>query len=235
MKTPKPIVIIVALALCLSLAGNVLAFTDTVKMLEAHFSGISILVDGEQITPHDVNGNYVEPFIVDGTTYLPVRAVGEALGKPVSWDGENRAVMIGLAPGSEAAWTELHPYTMDGRTAIYDGSDPTAKFTAAGEERYNGILFNAKGEYLKNANVIWNTNGLKKTMQFTICNAGEERCDVTLTISLGDETYETYTVKWDDVPKTITVPVNYASNVKIALSSESSHPWQYAMYDISFE
>ena len=223
----------IALVVCLSLAGNVLAFTNTEKTLKAYFSGIQIMVDGEKITPHDVDGNYVEPFIVDGTTYLPVRAVGEALGKVVGWDGETRTVSIGVAPGVEAAWKELNPYTHDGVTKIYDGSVPTDKFTAAGTEHTNGIVFNYADKNCYDANIIFNTNGLYKTMTFTIVNY-QNRENPQMIVTLGDEVYETYQLKWDDAAKTFTIPVNYAPNVKIALKMNWDHS-SYAMYDISFE
>ncbi|MEG1931470.1 MAG: stalk domain-containing protein, partial [Anaerovorax sp.] len=51
--------------------------------------------DGQQVTPKDVNGNVVEPFIMGGTTYLPVRAVADIFGKEVSWDSKNAIVQIG--------------------------------------------------------------------------------------------------------------------------------------------
>ena len=66
------------------------------KLLE--YRDIKICVDGERITPMDADGNYVEPFIIDGTTYLPVRAVANAFGKEVSWDGNTHTVYIGKKP-----------------------------------------------------------------------------------------------------------------------------------------
>ncbi|MDR0294671.1 MAG: copper amine oxidase N-terminal domain-containing protein, partial [Prevotellaceae bacterium] len=57
------------------------------KNIEVSYNNIQLIIDGTKITPKDVNGNIVEPFIYNGTTYLPVRAVGEALGKTVDWDG----------------------------------------------------------------------------------------------------------------------------------------------------
>lgn len=50
-------------------------------------SGVSIYVDDVKLNPRDANGNPVEVFIYNGTTYLPVRAVSEALEVPVQWDG----------------------------------------------------------------------------------------------------------------------------------------------------
>ncbi|MGN0162001.1 MAG: DUF1961 family protein [Candidatus Ornithomonoglobus sp.] len=56
--------------------------------------GISILINGNKLIPKDADGNIVEPFLQDGTTYLPIRAVSEALGKNVLWDEETQTVSI---------------------------------------------------------------------------------------------------------------------------------------------
>ncbi len=73
--------------------GITLAKTGS-ETLEAWYSDIKIYVNGAAITPKDANGNIVEPFIVNGTTYLPIRAIGEALGKDVSWDGTTNSVYL---------------------------------------------------------------------------------------------------------------------------------------------
>ena len=59
-----------------------------------HFAGITINIDNNIVIPRDANGNIVDPFIIEGTTYLPVRAVSEALGKDVTWNSENYSVHI---------------------------------------------------------------------------------------------------------------------------------------------
>jgi|GEM_PF-5647381 len=81
----------------LLLCGSALADATT-RQLTAIYNNIKIYVDGELISPKDVNGKPTEPFIVEGSTYLPVRAVAEALGKPVDWDGPNQSVYIGERP-----------------------------------------------------------------------------------------------------------------------------------------
>lgn len=68
---------------------------DISKTINAVYMNVKLVVDGIQIEPKDANGNYVEPFIYNGTTYLPVRAVGKAFGKDVSWDGDTATVYIG--------------------------------------------------------------------------------------------------------------------------------------------
>lgn len=58
------------------------------------YKDIVITLDGQQITPTDANGNVVEPFVIDGTTYLPVRAVADALGVNVGWDSSTNTVIL---------------------------------------------------------------------------------------------------------------------------------------------
>ncbi len=61
---------------------------------------VRIVVDGREIHPTDANGNSVSPIVQNGTTYLPVRAVADALGKAVYWDGPNYTVYIGEMDGA---------------------------------------------------------------------------------------------------------------------------------------
>ena len=65
------------------------------EMIEAAYNNVKIYIDGLLIDPKDPNGNTVEPFISNGTTYLPVRAVANAFGKEVDWDAETSSVIIG--------------------------------------------------------------------------------------------------------------------------------------------
>lgn len=83
-----------ACALALVLGTAVATSTITTRQLTAQFMGIKLEVDGQTVTPKDAGGKTVEPFVVDGTTYLPVRAVGEALGMEVDWDADTRTVSL---------------------------------------------------------------------------------------------------------------------------------------------
>ena len=55
---------------------------------------VRIVINGNELVPVDANGKRVDPLIVDGTTYLPVRAIATALGLDVAWDGENYTVSL---------------------------------------------------------------------------------------------------------------------------------------------
>lgn len=69
------------------------AYAQTIKKtIEAEYRDIIIQINGKEISTVDTFGNTAEPFIVDGRTYLPVRAIGEALGLEVTWDDATSTV-----------------------------------------------------------------------------------------------------------------------------------------------
>jgi hypothetical protein len=55
------------------------------------------------LEPKDANGNPVEAFMYNGTTYLPVRAISSAFDKSIVWDGETSGVYIGKHNGDTPA------------------------------------------------------------------------------------------------------------------------------------
>lgn len=92
------------------LAGILLCSTATValassgsKSITAVYRDIKVSVNNTLASLTDANGNPVEPFIYNGTTYLPVRAVATALGQQVSWDAATSTVYIGNQPGTSNA------------------------------------------------------------------------------------------------------------------------------------
>ena len=103
------------------------------KTATLHYNGISIMLDGEYLTPQDVTGAAVNPFIIDGTTYLPIRAVASALGLEVGWEQETQTIT--LTSGGEA---NLGP-------GIPNADDP---YTAEAELKYPGITIYLDGEKL---------------------------------------------------------------------------------------
>ena len=67
------------------------SYTETATLT---YKDIKISIDGELIQPTDAQGNAVDPFIIDGTTYLPLRAVAGALGCDVAWDGATATITL---------------------------------------------------------------------------------------------------------------------------------------------
>lgn len=70
----------------------------------------NIIIDSEQLLCFDANGTLVEPFVFEGTTYVPVRAIAQAFDTTVSWDQETKTVHLGEAGGSPQANDEINIY-----------------------------------------------------------------------------------------------------------------------------
>lgn len=83
----------------LVLFTSITAFAEPIyKQISVMMGGIRIVVDGEEITPKDANGNVVEVLSYNGTTYLPIRAITNAITKGtknIEWDQQTSTVFIG--------------------------------------------------------------------------------------------------------------------------------------------
>lgn len=145
MKKRKIIIFVLAAVMVLSLALP--AFAAYSKKITV-YPGVKIYVDDAKLNPTDVNGNTVEVFIYNGTTYLPVRAVSEALGEVVQWDGVTNSVYIGKHTGDKpAAWlTDLDYFTK----SIIDEINCTTKDNLGTEHKHSitfGYRYGGSNDY----------------------------------------------------------------------------------------
>lgn len=115
--------------LILALIGTAFATVGT-RTATLNYSDIKITLDGKALTPKDVNGNVVEPFIIDGTTYLPVRGISSSLGLGVAWNPNTHTVVLtsdGSDPVSQSSASQPSSQavsTSDGkRVKIVEASD----------------------------------------------------------------------------------------------------------------
>lgn len=100
----------------------VLAAALLMGSVPAYANDINITIDNEAFVPKNALGEVVHPFIENGSTYLPVRAMGEAVGKEVAFDAENYAVYIGARPMEADVARE--PYAaVDGKVYYKDEVD----------------------------------------------------------------------------------------------------------------
>lgn len=78
-----------------TLTSGIVFAKQASETINVMYDNIKILIDGKEYQPTDANGNTVEPFIYNGTTYLPVRAIANAFEKEVGWTAETMTVSLG--------------------------------------------------------------------------------------------------------------------------------------------
>ncbi len=104
-KCTAVICLVVLLLTCITVYA-----TNGSKTAELFYRNIKITLNGQTLTPKDANGNVVEPFIIDGTTYLPLRAISAALGLNVDWDASTSTVKLSEKGYSESSsYSRLNP------------------------------------------------------------------------------------------------------------------------------
>ena len=99
------------------------------------YRDIKIVLDGTLIIPRDANGDVVDPFILNGTTYLPLRAVAGALGLGIQWDGPTSTITLTSGAAKAANYgessgnvgTALYTLVYRGIKIILDGATITPR------------------------------------------------------------------------------------------------------------
>ena len=213
-------------ALCLPAAAVETA--AAVRYLRATYTGLTLVADGVEIAAE------AEPFSVDDVTYVPVRAVAEALGKELTWDEETNTVYIGAVPGQESWMKLLPPYTVDGSLAYaLSGDSESTYFTVAGQSRTEGVYLE-HAETEQSASALWYTQGKYQSVTFRVGhvdNSGNN--DAVLTVYLDGKKLGSMEMTWDAPPKMLRIPISTVENIRIEVACEAKDT-AYAVYDISF-
>ena len=68
------------------------------------YNNIKVTLDGQQVALVNADGNPVEPFAINGTTYLPIRAVATALGLDVDWNGTTNTAVLSTPEEKQAVY-----------------------------------------------------------------------------------------------------------------------------------
>lgn len=76
------------------------------KTANLDYHNMKVTLNGQTLDLRDADGNSVEPFTIDGTTYLPVATIGRALGLNVAWDAANQTVVLTTANGTQDTGAE---------------------------------------------------------------------------------------------------------------------------------
>lgn len=147
--------------LILLCALPVSAHASDSKTVVASNPGVAIFIDERLLRPVDADGAAVAPLIIDGTTYLPVRAVSEALGLRVEWDGEAGAVYLSNDHANERQFSMYNPPASsftDNEISIFPG---------AVKVYYNSVPISADS-FLYNGTTYLPLRAISETLGFDV-------------------------------------------------------------------
>lgn len=132
----------------------------------------TIIIDGTERTFTDVNGNSVQPMNYNGSIYLPLRAIGEIMGKSVSWDATTQTATL---TGNNQS---------GGEVTDFDTQNPTNPTNPTGEI----TLEQAKEIALKHAGKTASQVQFVKAHQDW--DDGRKQYDIEFIVTLNNVVYE---------------------------------------------
>ncbi|AWE07630.1 hypothetical protein DCE79_09650 [Lysinibacillus sp. 2017] len=182
-------------------AGNV------AQQLKVYFNNIKVVVDGSPASlGKDSTGKENEAFIYNGTTYLPIRAVSEALDKEVSWDGKTSTVYVGEKPG-QVNYLMQYGYAGDGN--VFDGTS-SKSFEMGGNSYNKGYVL--QDDYYQ----LFNLNGQFSLLTFEYGSSYVDNLQRSnkLEIYLDNQLFDTLIIPGGQLPKEYNLPVKGVNQIR---------------------
>lgn len=196
------------------------------------FSDIKVYLDGAAVTSD------VEPFTYNGRVMVPVRAIGEALGKPVEWDENNNTVFIGVKPSSRELLTQKPIKQIDkinkSRTAIFCAGSPLNMEMVFPDNKVVGNGFCLQGAHGDSMAVHFDLQGRGEKLNTTIgldCKTSNSISRATFRI-LGDgkELFQSDYFTRLTYPQDITIPVTGVNDLSLEVTIDAESERTTALY-----
>ena len=187
---------------------------DGIRTIQAVFKNIKICVDGVEMTPRDTAGKEVEPFIYNGTTYLPVRAVGEAVGKEVTYDSTTNTVYLGKSGVKSYLGQQVTAYQKEGWT--HEGT-----YSMGGKSYVNSLKLDSSS-----SNAFYNLNGLYTVMSgvYGMEDGTSEDRESAISFYGDGRLLNTITIRGGELPKQFAVNVSGVAQLKIKRNDGNGTP-----------
>ena len=190
--------------------------------IDVTMGGIKVYWDGIEKTLTDAKGNKVEPMIYEGTTYVPLRAMANLMGKEIDWDQQNMAVIVGEKPVAESTSILDMNDKINYNSGIYFPTDKTFKLKnqvvecdnlMRSKSKFSGyIIYMLDGQYSElTGKVVYPYERVGSSSEgyitfYNVDNSGNEK------------EIETYNFKQTDEPLDVKINLSGVENLKIKLS-----------------
>lgn len=92
LKRKRIVSVLIVLAILVGVSTTVFAVKQQQQITVTY--GMSLFFNDQKSTLRDANGGEVQPFVYQGTTYVPIRGVSQLFGADVSYDAASNSAYI---------------------------------------------------------------------------------------------------------------------------------------------
>lgn len=194
------------------------------KEIKAYLNyDLKIKYDMQEQNLFDAEGNRVYPISYNGTTYLPVRAIGNLFDVNVDWDGDTYSVLLGKT-GDEMNFIDSFKPAYSENKSIFLHHQSTAddyKSIEIGNDTYTGYISMYLSNYTTPKVIAsYDLGGKYETLQFNVFSKCK-KADSFSIIGDNDKVISKIDMKSGDVLRTVTVDVTGMTQIKFVTNADT--------------
>lgn len=220
--------IVVLLLVCVLILGGKIVFSNSITSITAQINpAINYTLDGEKFVPRDMDGSVMDTIIYNGRSYVPLRAIAEAMDIAVDWEGSTSTIILGEKEGKGQSLFSMNFKTTG--SALVDVQKTTESkfltFTAGAQNIAfeEGIFFETDSRYGGSRSIIFNTN--KNYQKLYLKTFIHKDTDSNVEIEIfGDNDVRIYsdTIAFGDINELV-VDVGGQDSIEIVFETNPGH------------
>lgn len=206
------------------LTGGVALAKSYSDYIEVTYDNIKVYKDNVLCELKDANGSVIEPFIYNGTTYMPVRGTANLADMEVTWNGNTKSVYLwdDMVPEGTYLMEVCPPYATSSSYEAFLQSEGKS-FMMSGTKYSNGFKLCDCEDY-----ALFNLNSKYSSIEFTIGHVDDSGMqDTSVSFIVDGKLVKEVYVGMEDLPQTVSIPVNYGLQLKIITSDLEGGGWPY--------
>ena len=220
--------IVVLLLVCVLILGGKIVFSNSITSITAQINpAINYTLDGEKFVPRDMDGSVMDTIIYNGRSYVPLRAIAEAMDIAVDWEGSTSTIILGEKEGKGQSLFSMN-FEITGSYFVDVQKTTESKFLTftAGAQNIafeEGIFFETDSRYGGSRSIIFNTN--KKYQKLYLKTFIHKDTDSNVEIEIfGDNDVRIYsdTIAFGDINELV-VDVGGQDSIEIVFKTNSGH------------
>ena len=196
------------------LTGSLAIAKSSKEKIEVTYDNIKVYKDNVLCETKDVTGTVVEPFIYNGTTYMPVRGTANLAGMDVTWNGQTKSVYL---------WDELTaedtkflnicpPYSIPRYCSMYLSSEAKT-FEMAGQKYSDGLIVGSEDP------ILINLDSKVGAIECYVGHVDSDNASKTISFIVDGKNVKTVELEAFSMPIKVTVPLNYGNQLQIKCTS----------------